>query len=154
MVSFCQSAGSSNPLVWLWLENKTGRACLRFHQLAAMDAAINMRAVAVPALGRARSAHRVAHAMNAVGVGFGFLVVATGAVGRRNICAMNQFLDAVVTINAIQLAVDRPGKTVNWENGERDFFPVHQTDVFRIQMTIETIGAGKFLNRVRCAISW
>ena len=107
-----------------------------------------MRAVAVPALRRAGRAHLVAHAVNAASVILAFFFVTTNAVRRRHFFVVNQFLDAVVTINAIQFAVNGFLETVLGKNGERYFLAVDDTRVLRVAVAIKTIRAGKFFNRV------
>lgn len=76
-----------------------------------------MRAVAVPTICRSGCAERVAHAVDAVGVFFAFLLVATGAIRRGNLGIMNQFFDAGVAIDTVELGVDGTRKAVGGEDG-------------------------------------
>ena len=87
--------------------------------------------------------------MDAGRVLFCFLFMATCAVWRGKGFAMHQFLDAVMTVNAVQLAVDGKGKSIGGENCQWNFITVHDANVVRVQMTVEAIGAGKFFHRVR-----
>jgi len=110
--------------------------------------------VTVPALRRAGCAHLVAHTVDAAGVIFAFFFVTTGAVRWWHVFVVNQFLDAVVTINAIQFAVNRFLETALGKNGERNFLAIHDARVFWVAVAIKAIRAGKFFNcvgsRQRC----
>ena len=104
--------------------------------------------MAVPALRRARRTHFVAHAVNAAGVIFTFFFVTAGAVRWRHVFVVEQFLDAVVTINAIQFAVNRFLETALGKNCERYFLAIDDARVLRVAVAIKTIRAGEFFNRV------
>ena len=90
----------------------------------------------------------MAHAVDAAGVILLLLLMAASAVGRRQIFVMVELLDPVVTIDAIQLAVGRQGKTVRRKHGEGYFLAVHDPRVVGVGMAIEAVGAGKFFNGV------
>ena len=102
-----------------------------------------MVAVAVPTLRRARRAHRMAHAVDAGRVFLAFFFVAASAIWRRHIFVVHHFLDAVVTINAIQLAVDRTRKTVSGKQRHHFGVAVHAALVGRIGVAVKAIGAGE-----------
>ena len=103
-----------------------------------------MVAVAVPALRRAGRAHVVAHAVYARGVILALFLMAAGAVRRRDIFVVLHLLDAVVTVNAIQLAVDRLRKTVRGKKRHRLRMTVDHALVGRISVAVETVGAFQY----------
>ena len=109
-----------------------------------------MRAVTIPALRRAGRAHLMAHAVDAAGVILTFFFVTAGAIRRRHIFVVHQFLDAVVTINAIQFAVNGFLETIRGKNGERNFLAVHDVRVLRVAVAIKAVRAGKFFNCICC----
>ena len=107
-----------------------------------------VRAVAVPALRRARRAHLVAHAVDATSVFLALFFVAACAVGRRDVFVVLHFLDAVVTINAIQRAVNGFRKTVCGKQRQWLGVTVDYAFVRGIGVAIQAIGTGEFLDRI------
>lgn len=113
-------------------------------------------AVAVPALRRAGRAHRMTHAVDARGVIFTFFFMTTGAIRWRDILVVLQFRDAVVTVNAIQLAVNRQRKTIRREIADGFLDAVDHPGGGRIGMAVETVGVGQFRGgvRLRGGMAW
>ena len=109
-----------------------------------------MAAVAIPALRGARRAHVVAHAVDAGRVILAFLVMAAGAVWRRYVFIVLHFLDPVVAVNAVQLAVNRLGKPIRRKQRHRLGMAIDHAFIRGISMAIETISAGQFLDRLGC----
>ncbi len=99
-----------------------------------------MTAVTVPARGRTGSPQGMAHAVYARGIILLLLLMATAAIGRRHLFVMDHFLDAVMTIHAIQGTVDGVGETVRWKHRHGHRFAVDRAAVGRIGMAIQTIG--------------
>ena len=106
-----------------------------------------MRAVTVPAISSAGRAEGVTHAVDAGGVLGGFLLMAMGAVGRRQSGIVDKFLDASMAIRAMQFGVDRAVKAIGGEHGQRDVFAIHGAGRSRVGMTIQAIGVGQLIVR-------
>ena len=107
-----------------------------------------VRTVAVPAIGRARRAHRMAHAVDARGVILGFFLVAAGTIRRRQVGVVNQFLHAGVAIGAVQRAVNGFLKAVRRENRKRNLDSIHHAGVVGIRVAIETIRVRQLLDGI------
>ena len=107
-----------------------------------------VRTVAVPAIGRARCAHCVAHAVDARRVILRLLVMAAGTIRRRQVGVVNQLLHAGVTIGAVQRVVDGFVETVRREDRERNLDSVHHPGVVGIQVAVETIRIRQLLDGV------
>ena len=80
----------------------------------------------------------VAHAMDAGGIVLGFLVVATGAIGRRQLAFMHEVLDAFMAIDTIEAGVNGLGKGIRRKNEGNDL-AIHLACGGWIEMTIEAI---------------
>ena len=81
----------------------------------------------------------MAHAVDAGRVILAFLFMAAGAVRRRHVFVMLHFLDAVMAVNAVQLAVDGLCKTVRREQRHRLGVAVDHALVRRVSVAVETI---------------
>jgi hypothetical protein len=66
----------------------------------------------------------MAHAVDARRVILALLFMAAGAVRRRHVFVVLQFLDAVVAVNAVELAVDGLRKTVGREIADDSLTPL------------------------------
>ncbi len=104
-------------------------------------------AVAVPALRRAGRAHGVAHAVDAGGVILAFLFVTAGAVRRRHDFVVHHLLDAVVAVNAVQLAVDGLGKTVGGKQRHRFGMAIDGALVRGVGVAVEAVGVFQLVRR-------
>ena len=80
----------------------------------------------------------MAHAVDAGRVILAFLFMAAGAVRRRHVPVMLQFLDTVMAVNAVQLAVDGLRKTVRGEQRHRLGVTVDHALVRRVGVAVET----------------
>lgn len=107
--------------------------------------------MAVPALGRARSAHLMAHPVDARRIIRRLLVVTARAIRRRHLGIMHHLLDAIVTVNAIQPTVHGLGKTVGGKERQRRLLTVRRALVGRIRMAIQTIRILQLLRRAERA---
>jgi len=107
-----------------------------------------MRAVTIPAIGGAGSSQLVAQAVDARGVIFRLLFMASGAVGRRQFGVVDEFLDAGVAVRAIEHGMDGPGEAVGGKDGERDGFAIHLPAVGRVGVAIQAIGVRQFFDGV------
>ena len=94
--------------------------------------------MAIPAVGRARGAHRVADAMDAGRIQFGFVRMAVGTIGRRKLAVVDQFLDAVVAIDAVKFRMDGILERLGRKQ-EGYILPVHLARRAWVQMTIQAI---------------
>ena len=110
-----------------------------------------MRTVAVPALGGAGCSHRVAHAVNARGVILAFLIVTTSTVGRRHVFIVDQFLDPVMAIDAVQELWTDLAKPLVGKSAIGLGVTVDRALIGRIGMAVEAVGVCEFLNGIgRC----
>ena len=113
-------------------------------RIGGLDGLNVVRAVAIPAIRRRRSAEVMAHAVNAAGVFLrGLLVlrvflVAGGAVRRRQMALVLKFFNPDVTFRAVQFRVNRFRENICWKE-KRDFLAIHATHCGGIGMTIQAV---------------
>jgi hypothetical protein len=104
-----------------------------------------VRAVAIPAVGRAGGAEQVTETMDTGGILLRLFLVAMRTIGRRQTGIVNQFLHAGVAIGATEFGVNGQKKTVRGENGERDVFAIDHACGGGVGVAIETVGIGQFI---------
>ena len=97
----------------------------------------------IPAICRAGSAQLMAHAVNARGVIFPLFLMTTRAIRRRQLAFVNQILDSLMAINAIQLRVNGFDEGVRRKQ-QRYGFASNLPGRRRIEMTIQAIGVLEF----------
>ena len=107
-----------------------------------------MRAVTIPAIGGARSSQLVAQAVDARGVIFRLLCMASVTVRRRQFALMHQVLDAGVAIHTVEHGMDGFLKGVGRKK-QRNDFPVHLAGRGRVQVAVEAVGVFEFVRGIR-----
>ena len=101
----------------------------------------------IPALSGPRSAHLVAHAMDAAGIIFAFLLMTAGAVRRWHIFVVLHLLDAIVTINTVERTMHRFGVAIGRKQRHCLRMAIDHALVSRVGMTIKTISVFQLLRR-------
>ena len=91
----------------------------------------------------------MAHAMDAGGVLFARFLVATRTGGWRQLAFVDQILDALMAIYAIQGAVNGFVEVVRGKQ-QRNDIRSHRTRGAGIQMAIQTISVGEFIRGAQC----
>ena len=139
---------------WIAVAFRTGLREIQFEdwRLGVLHRDHVVRAMAIRASGGRRGAHRLAHTVDAGGVFFygtgmvGFRFVTGGALRFGQFAFVNQFLDALVAIDAIQLPVDRLQKRVGGENGHGHGFSLDLPTVGWIGVAVQAVRIGEFLS--------